>query len=345
MSKITKNVHLALQGGGAHGAYTWGILDKILEDGRLNIDGLCATSAGAFNAAILSYGRLKGGNDGAREALHKFWLAVSDAGNHTNDIPTPIDNLILYWNISVFDTLSHVVSPYQFNPWNKNILRDILNNLVDFDELKQAKSTALFISATNVRNGKVKVFKTHELSTDVILASSCLPYLFQAVKVGDEFYWDGGFTGNPAIFPLFYLDEKTNDIIIVHINPMVRSKLPTLSNEIMNRINEITFNSSLLNEFRAIAFVKKMFNEGWLKPEFEKKLRDIHIHSIRADQALHDFDATSKYDTHWHFLTSLRDLGRIEAKNWLDQNFDSIGKISTVNLHKDFLDDSNNGIV
>lgn len=343
MTRTQKDVHMGLQGGGAHGAFTWGILDKILEDGRLNIDGICATSAGSFNAAILSYGRLKGGNEGAREALYNFWFKVSRTGHHQNEIPTPIDNFILYWNMSVFDSLSHVVSPYQFNPNNANVLRDILLESVNFDELKKANSTNLFISATNVRTGKVRVFNTKELSADVILASSCLPNLYQAVKVGDDYYWDGGYTGNPAIFPLFY-HGNTNDVIIVHINPMIRSKLPTSSHEIINRQNEITFNSSLLHEFRAIAFVKKMFNEGWLKDEFKSKLKDIHIHSIRADEALHDFNATSKYDTHWHFLTNLRDLGRIEAATWLEANFDSIGKKSTVDLHKDFLDDINDGI-
>ncbi|MGB4191081.1 MAG: patatin-like phospholipase family protein [Rickettsiales bacterium] len=344
MSKITKNVHMALQGGGSHGAFTWGILDKILEDGRLNIDGLCATSAGSMNAVLFSYGRLKGGNEGAREILHNFWQDVSKAGHHPNEIPTPMDSFMLYWNLSVFDAISHAVSPYQFNPTNSNILRDILSSHVDFEELRKGKSTNLFISATTVRTGKVRVFNTAEISLDVVMASACLPYLFQAVKVDDEYYWDGGYTGNPAIFPLFYHGD-TNDVIIVHINPMVRSKLPVNSNEIMNRINEITFNSSLLSEFRAIAFVKKIIKEGWIKDEFKHNLRNIFVHSIRADQALQDFNATSKFDTHWHFLTNLRDLGRIEAKIWLDENFSAIGNKSTVNLRKDFLDEHTDGII
>ena len=337
MKKMKKDVHMALQGGGAHGAYAWGILDKILEDGRLDIDGLCATSAGSLNAAVFAYGRLKGGNEGARTALHDFWKDVSNAGHHQNEIPTPLDNMMLYWNISVFDTLSHVISPYQFNPFSTNILREIFSKHVNFDELRKAKSTNLFISATNVRTGKVRVFDSSEISLDVVMASACLPYLFKAVKVGDDHYWDGGYTGNPAIFPLFYHGE-TKDVIVVHINPMVRSKLPTDSNEIMNRVNEITFNSSLIHEFRAIAFAKKILEEGWIKDEYKHKLRDIFVHSIRADEALHDFNATSKFDTHWHFLTHLRDLGRIQAEIWLEDHFDSIGKESTVDLHKDFLD-------
>ena len=344
MAKVIKNVNLALQGGGAHGAFAWGILDKILEDGRLNIDGLCATSAGSLNASVFSYGRLKGGNDGARHALYDFWQDVSKARVHYSDIPTPFDNIFLYWNLSIFDTFSRIFSPYQFNPFNVNILRDILIKHVKFDELKAANSTNLFISATTVRTGKVRIFNSCEISLDVVMASACLPYLFQAVKVGDEYYWDGGYTGNPAIFPLFY-KGTTKDVIVVHINPIIRSKLPTNSNEIMNRINEITFNSSLLHEFRAVAFVNKILEKGWIKDEYRHNLREILVHSIRADESLHDFNVSSKFDTHWNFLISLRDLGRIKAKEWLDENFDAIGERSTVDLHKNFLDDKNDRII
>ncbi len=341
---IKKKIHMALQGGGAHGAFTWGILDKILEDGRLEIDGLCSTSAGSLNAAVFAYGMLKNGNEGARKLLHDFWKSVSEIAHHSAEAPTPYDNMIRYYNLSLFDSLSHIVSPYQFNPFNYNTLRDVLAKHVNFDELKKAESTNLFISTTVVRTGKVRIFNTSELSLDVIMASACLPYLFQAVKIEDEYYWDGGYMGNPAIFPLFY-HGNTNDVVVVHINPMTRSKLPTNANEIMNRINEVTFNSSLLHEFRAIAFVNKLLEENWLKDEHKHKLRNIFVHSIRADEALHDFDVSSKFDTHWHFLTSLRDLGRIEATKWLEDHFDKIGNQSTVDLHKEFLDGRNDGIV
>ena len=341
---VKKKIHIALQGGGAHGAFTWGILDKILEDGRLEIDGLCSTSAGSLNAAVYSYGKLKGGAEGARKALHDFWQDVSQLSHSSTEVPTPFDNFIRYYGLSVFDNLSHIISPYQFNPLNYNLLKDVLGKHVDFEELKKDKATNLFISTTTVRTGKVRIFETSELSLDVIMASACLPYLYQAVKIGDEYYWDGGYMGNPAIFPLFYHGD-TNDVVVVHINPMTRSKLPTNANEIMNRINEITFNSSLLHEFRAVAFVNKILEEGWIKDEFKHNLRHILIHSIRANEALHDFDVSSKFDTHWHFLTSLRDLGRIEATNWLNDNFDNIGKKSTVDLHKDFLSNRDDGIV
>lgn len=344
MTIAKKKIHMALQGGGAHGAFTWGILDKLLEDGRLEIDGLCATSAGSMNAAVFSYGRLKGGNEGARKALHDFWRNISEIGHHSAETPTPFDNFVRYYNLSLFDNFSHMVSPYQFNPFNYNILRDVLASHVNFDELRKSDSTNLFISTTTVRSGKVRVFNKSEVTLDVIMASACLPYLYQAVKIGDEYYWDGGYMGNPAIFPLFYHGD-TRDVVVVHINPMTRSKLPVNANEIMNRINEITFNSSLLHEFRAIAFVNKILEQGWVKDEFKHNLRYILVHSIRADEALHDFDVSSKFDTHWHFLNSLKDLGRIEATNWLNDNFNNIGKKSTVNLHKDFLDTRDDGIV
>ena len=336
MTKKQKTVHMALQGGGSHGAYTWGILDELLEDGRLKFDGMCSTSAGSLNAAVFAYGQMKGGSEGAREALHNFWFSVSRMSSSVTDTPTPFDDFLRQSALNIFDNLSHIVSPYQFNPLNYNILRDILAKQVNFEELKHSKSSNLFISATNVRTGKVRIFNNHELSLDVIMASACLPYLFQAVQIEDEYYWDGGYMGNPAIFPLFYHGD-TRDVIVVHINPMVRSKLPTNSNEIMNRINEITFNSSLLHEFRAIAFVNKLLENDWLKDEYKHNLRHIFVHSIRADEALHDFDVSSKFDTHWSFLTALRDLGRIEARNWLKLHFDNVGKRSSVDLHQEFL--------
>ncbi len=332
------SVATSLQGGGAHGAFTWGVLDKLLEDGRVNIDSISACSAGSLTAAVFAQGRLKGGNDGARQALHDFWKKVSQVEHLSTEHQKPVyDTFMRYFQYNAFDNITKMLSPYQFNRLNINPLRNIVESLVDFDELKYNKMTGLFITTTNVRTGKVRVFNTEEISLDVVMASACLPYLFQAVKVDDDYYWDGGYSGNPAIFPLFY-HSTTRDVIVVHINPMIRSKLPTKSNEIANRINEITFNCSLLHEFRAIDFVKKILKEGWIKDEHRHNLHDMYIHSIRADEALHAFNVTSKFDTHWYFLTYLRDLGRIEAKNWLAENFNNIGKKSTVDLHRDFLD-------
>jgi len=338
-----KIIHLALQGGGAHGAFTWGILDKLLEDGRVDFDGICATSAGSINAVLLTYGKMLGGAEGAREALHNFWHRLSSMGNVFGmQTIEPIDKIARHISHNIVESFTHLVSPYEFNPLNYNILRELLASQVDFEKLKSYKDSNLFISTTNVRTGKVRIFNNSELSLDVIMASTCLPYLFQAVKIDGEHYWDGGYMGNPAIFPLFYHNSKTSDVLIVHINPIVRNELPTSSSEILNRVNEITFNSSLLSELRAVAFVNKLHSQGWLKEEHRSKLKYILVHSIRADEALIGYDVSSKFDIHWNSLTNLRDLGRIEAEKWLKNHYAQIGKESSIDLSKEFL---NNEIV
>jgi NTE family protein len=335
--KKKKTINLALQGGGAHGAFAWGVIDYFLESGVLDFSGICATSAGSMNATVFAYNhaKYKGDREKIREGLHNFWQDISKStflsSDHGNGL---FSKHLRNMNYSVMDIMSHIMSPYQFNPANLNMLRDILQKNVDFEELNKFKDVKLFISATNVRTGKVKVFSTEEICINVVMASACLPYLFQAVKVGDDYYWDGGFTGNPAIFPLFYEKNCSNDVLVVHINPIVRSKLPTEPGEIMNRMNEITFNSSLISEYRAIAFVNKMLNEGWLKDEYKDKVRHIRMHAIRADLALQGFDVSNKFDTHWENLSHLKSLGRIEAKKWVESCLDMVGKHSTVDLEK-----------
>jgi NTE family protein len=330
---MAKRVNLALQGGGAHGAFTWGVLDRLLEDGRIDIEGICGTSAGALNATVLAYGHMRGGNDGAREVLHSFWRAVSDismfpfVGWHIHD------TLIFNW----FETMTRFVSPYQFNPLNINPLRQILERHVDFESLRRNGNIKLFVSTTNVRTGQLRVFHTHELTLDAVMASACIPFVFQAVAIDHEYYWDGGYMGNPPLFPLCYHTES-RDVIVVHINPIVRDKLPTDPAEIMNRINEISFNSSLLREFRAIAFVTKLIEEGWLKDEYKGRLKQIFVHSIRADQALADGSVASKFSLDWSFLTALRNRGRLAAAAWLEQHFASVNHRSTVDLRAEFLD-------
>jgi NTE family protein len=337
-----KMIHLALQGGGAHGAFTWGILDELLEDGRIDFDGICATSAGSMNAVVLTHGKMIGGNDGARKALHQFWLSISKISNIFGSVKSEnFDKISRHVSHSIFETFTHLISPYQFNPFNYNILRDVIESQVDFEKLKNYKSSNLFISTTNVRTGKARVFNNSELSLDVVMASTCLPYLFQAVEINGEHYWDGGYMGNPAIFPLFYHKNTTDDVMIIHINPIVRNELPTSASKIMNRINEITFNSSLIAELRAVAFVNKLKSQEWLKDEYSDKLKHIFVHAIRADEVLIDHGITSKFDTSWKFLLHLKNLGKIEAKNWLKQNFSKLGKESTVDLYKEFLTSDN----
>jgi NTE family protein len=340
--KGSKSINLALQGGGAHGAFAWGVIDKFLEDGRIEIEGVSGTSAGSMNAVVLAYGMLKG-KEGAREALHDFWKAISDAGQKYSPIKQmPWEqfmqghNLDKAWASEMFKLVTHAFSPYQLNPTNFNPLRDVLEAEVDFDELDRSQKTKLFLSATNVRTGKVRVFHTHEITSDVVLASACLPYLFQAVEIGGEHYWDGGYMGNPVLYPLFYHTDS-RDVLIVHINPIERPGPPTMSNDIFNRINEITFNSSLIKELRSVYFVQKLIDEGWIKEEFKKRLKYVLIHSIRADNALSDLSVSSKFANDWNFLTMLRDRGRASAAQWLADHYDDLGNKSSVDMKKEFL--------
>ena len=337
-----KCINLALQGGGAHGAFAWGVMDKFLEDGRIEIEGLSGTSAGSMNAVVYAFGALKG-KEGAREALHNYWQAISDAGQKYSMIKrTPWEQMFGGWNMerSVasegFKLLTSTFSPYQLNPMNFNPLREVLEAHVNFEELDASPMTKLFLSATNVRTGKVRVFKTHEITADVVLASACLPFLFQAVEIEGEHYWDGGYMGNPALYPLFYHTES-RDVVILHINPIERAGPPTQSSEIANRVNEITFNSSLIKELRSVYFVQQLLDLGKIKDEFRDDFKYVLIHSIRADNALADLSVSSKFACEWDFLTMLRDRGRDCASEWLEQHFDDLGVRSTVDLKREFL--------
>ncbi len=332
----TRRVNLALQGGGSHGAYAWGILDYFLEDGRLAIEGISGTSAGSMNAVVCAYGRLVGGADGAREKLHDFWKAMSDAGRAFNlgaRLPGAGERSPAF---EAFKVMTGALSPYQWNPLNINPLRRVLEAQVDFAALRACKVTKLFISATSVRSGKARVFGTAEVSADVVLASACLPMVFQAVEIDGEAYWDGGYMGNPVLYPLFY-ETESRDVIIVHINPVDRPGVPRLAHEIEDRMNEITFNASLIKELRAVAFVQKLLDDGWIKDEFRGRLKNVLLHSVRADRALEGLSVASKFDLDWAFLTDLRDRGRETARAWLARNHDDIGVRSTVDVRKEFL--------
>ena len=337
-----KNINLAFQGGGAHGAVTWGVADRLLEDDRLAIGAISGCSAGAVNAAAVAYGLHRNGAEGARETLDHLWKRISDAGKLYSPVrsgPFPLlrgaADMINAWSYRMFDVMTRSLSPYQFNPFDINPLRDILEDAIDFRSLRECKVTKLFIAATNVRSGKVHVFETDDISTDVVCASACLPFLFKAVEIDGEHYWDGGYMGNPVLFPFFY-EADSADIVIVHVNPIERGDVPKTAPDIMNRINEISFNSSLLRELRAVSFVHKLLDDGWLKDEYRDQLRDIRIHSIRSDEALASFDIASKFRTDWPFLTGLKARGREIADAWLDENFDKIGEESSVDLRTMF---------
>lgn len=321
-----KRVNLALQGGGSHGAYAWGVLDSFLADGGLEIEGISGTSAGSVNAVVYAYGNLVGGVDGARELLATFWKRLSGgAGGFAHPHA-----------FQVFKMMTGSVSPYQWNPFNWNPFREALERTVDFEELRGCKSTKLFIATTNVETGKARIFTTPEVSADVVMASSCLPFLFQAVEIEGAHYWDGGYMGNPVLYPLFY-ETKSRDVIIVHINPIERPGVPRRAHEIENRLNEITFNASLIKELRAVAFVQKLVSEGWLKPEFLGKLKNVLMHSVRADKALLDLSVESKFSLDWKFLQELHRRGEATGKQWLAANRGDIGRRSSVDLREQFL--------
>ena len=337
-----KKVNLAFQGGGAHGAVTWGVADRLLEDDRLAIEAISGCSAGAVNAAAVAYGLHQGGAEGAREALDSLWKRISEAGQYyspvrANPFPAAIGgaDLINAWTYQAFDAVTRTLSPYQFNPFDVNPLRDILDGCIGFESLRHCDVTKLFVAATNVRTGKVQVFETHEMSTDVVCASTCLPFLFKAVEIDGEHYWDGGYMGNPVLFPFFY-QADSSDVVIVHVNPIEREELPKTAPDIMNRVNEISFNSSLLRELRAISFVHKLLDDGWIKEEYRDRLRDIRIHSIRSDKAMADYDISTKFRTDFAFLNELKSKGRAIAEDWLKENYDAVGERSSVDLRAMF---------
>ncbi|GJL80493.1 MAG: alpha/beta hydrolase [marine bacterium B5-7] len=331
-------INLALQGGGAHGAFTWGILDRLLEDGRLDIEAISGTSAGAMNAVVLCHGYVADGRDGARQSLNDFWKSVSDAAQFSPIRRSAIDMFMGNWSLDTspafmfFDILSRVASPYDLNPLNINPLRDLLESIVDFEKLQKAREIRLFIAATNVHTGRVRVFRCAELTADCVMASACLPFLFQAVEIDGIPYWDGGFMGNPVLYPFFY-ECKSKDILLVQINPTVRNETPKSAREILNRMNEITFNSSLMKELRAVEFVGRLIDEGHIDEGYYRK---IFMHVIHGDEALREMSASSKVNAEWLFLTTLRDLGRQTAKAWLEKNLDLVGTRSSVDLRQFF---------
>ncbi|PWK76372.1 patatin-like phospholipase family protein [Aminobacter sp. AP02] len=329
-----KPINIALQGGGSHGAFSWGVLDRLLEDGRLDIKAVSGTSAGAMNAVALGDGWMRGGAEGARAKLDDFWRAVARKGRFSPVQRSPWDMLWGNWSIENtpgyiwFDTMSRVFSPYVANPLNLNPLRDVVAEEIDFANVRACKDIDLFISATNVETGQLHVFSDGEIDLDTMMASACLPQVFQAVEIKGVPYWDGGYGGNPAIYPFFKANE-TDDVLLVQINPVVREQTPKTANEIQNRIDEITFNAGLLREFRAIAFIKELIAAGRL-PHGE--FHDIRMHRIDADEAFKDLSASSKVNAEWAFLEYLRDLGRTAASDWLEDNFDSVGKQATLDL-------------
>ncbi len=334
---IRKKVNLALQGGGAHGAFTWGVLDVLLADERLAIEGISGTSAGAMNAGIVAgiLGRDTHGHaDDARAALRQFWRDVSIDGKLSTGQRVLADIVLAPWRLgmaaasSFVDVTRRFASPYEFNPLDINPLRGVVESHIDCAAIQGGKGPKLFVSATNVYTGRLRVFRNPEITPDVLMASAALPYLFRAVTIDDEPYWDGGFMGNPALYP-FFTETETADIILVQINPVERRELPNTSMEIMERINEITFNAPLLSELRAVEFVARLIDEGRLKGTHYKSIR---MHRIEAQATLNDYGATSKMKADWRFFEELAVHGRKAARAFLDAHFDDIGVKGTLDL-------------
>jgi NTE family protein len=349
-------VNLALQGGGSHGAFTWGVLDALLEDGRIAIEGISGTSAGAMNAVALAHGFAQtqgksklSANDAARASLTDFWngvvamgalgeaqrapfnMLMGSLGGDASPIGQMMASMTNMWSTAVTQSMS----PYQNNPLDINPLKEFLEKQIDFKAIAALKDIKIFVVATGVSTGKAEIFSGKRLTAKAVMASACMPTLFKAVEIDGEHYWDGGYSGNPAIHPLIY-NCTSRDIMLVQINPIKRDKLPTTAAQIMDRMNEITFNAGLLAEMRAIDFVKRLIAQGKLDASHYK---DVLMHRIDGGELLEDYNAASKVSTNSQMIHKLRELGRENAKAWLAKNFTALGVNATVNLARDYLDD------
>ena len=338
-----RGLSLALQGGGAHGAFEWGILDRLLEDETIEIKAVTAASAGAMNAVCLAHGMTVGGRDEARKTLDAFWRGTNRAGGQnvfgdssiwTKAFAGP-DWLKNSPGWRMAETFAMSLSPYEFNPFNLNPLHDILEASVNFEAIREHSPIKLYIAATAVRRSKAKIFRETELTARHIMASACLPQVFQAVEIDGEPYWDGGFLANPPLWPLFY-DDTPDDILVVSLNPFVREETPKSPGEIMDRLNEIAFSAPLTAELRAVAFVQELIEKDRLTPEARGHYRHIRMHAIEADGWIDDLSMGSKSNTEWTFLNDLRSRGRAAAEEWLKTCFADVGVRSSVDLQARF---------
>lgn len=327
-------LNLALQGGGAHGAFTWGVLDYLLEDGRVDLDGLSGTSAGAMNAVVLADGLLKGGRDGARQALAEFWSAVADSVPFNAAVSSldgeshtlsPTLKLLIQW--------SRYFSPYELNPFDLNPLRDILSERIDFPRLRATDKIRLFIAATHANSGRLRLFRNWELSTDAILASACLPTLHHAVEIDGEPYWDGGYCANPAIYPLVF-DCAAQDVVLVLLSPLLHGTAPRTAAEIQSRALELAFSANFLREMGMLAHARAYGGgPGWLKlGRLERRLAGTRFHMIESQDLIGHFSTETKLAAHLPFLEKLRDMGRGRAKEWLARTRGDLGRRASIDI-------------
>lgn len=336
-----KLVNLALQGGGAHGAFSWGVIDRLLEDGRIGFESISGTSAGAMNAVVVADGLLQGGPDRAREKLESFWRHIS-----LDALSGPLhrsffDMLFSNWSMDnnpaliMMDMVTRVVSPYQFNPLNINPLQNLLEREVDFDRFQSADAIRVFISATNVHTGRVRVFTGPEVTAQTVMASACLPFAFQAVEIDGVPYWDGGYMGNPVLFPFY--ECRSLDVLLVQTIPIARHETPKTAREILDRVNEISFNASLIKELVNVDFVNRGIKDGTLSGS---GVKELYLHAISAAGEFEHLASSSKLNAEWMFLCHLRDLGRKAADQWLADCHARVGREGTLELTSFWADGS-----
>lgn len=333
-----KAINLALQGGGAHGAFSWGVLDRLLEDERIAFDSVSGASAGAMNAVVLAEGLAHGGAEAARDTLRRFWTSIGDAARTSPLQRAPWQQWSGGWSLDTspaylwLDLISRVASPYDLNPFDYNPLRDVLERLVNFDAVRACECIKVFISATNVESGRAKVFSHEELTVDHVLASASLPLLYKAVWIDGAPYWDGGYMGNPPLWPIFD-NAHSDDVVIVQINPFHRAGAPRTARDIVNRLNEITFNGSLLRELRTVDFITRLIDAGRLEGT---GYRRVLMHLIEDEAFIETLGASSKLNAESAFLDTLFERGRAAADRWLTAHFDSVGERSSLDIARLF---------
>jgi len=339
-----KPIALALQGGGAHGAFAWGLLDRLLEDGRLAPKVFTGASAGAMNAVVAADGLLAGGRKGARESLAAFWMAMADASGAFGAIPSVWESLMKNLGINpsagfaAFDAALRAASPYDLNPLNLHPLRDIIAQHVDFDRLTRQRRLRVHISATDVRTGRARVFDTHELTPDVLIASACLPALFQAVEIDGAPYWDGGYSANPPLMPLLRPGSPA-DVVLAPLNPQRCEETPRTADDILRRVTEISFNAPYLAELKTLAVAKRLARGGPIATGLLGRVRRLRLHPIPSDAGLAGLTNFSKHKTDRASLEDLRDRGRETASLWLRSTFARIGKRASLDVEAEFLSD------
>ncbi len=338
--KQEKTINLALQGGGSHGAFTWGVLERLLEEEDLSIEGICGTSSGAMNATLMIYGLHTGGRERAQQLLREFWKKLSQ-NNSLGLLDSPwmrwwqghkgnLDFSPTYWLSKIGPFF---MSPYMFNPLAINPLKEVLEELIDFEELQGFSHRRLFVSATNVKTGRARIFEGKEIVLDCLLASACLPQANQAIQIGDDFYWDGGFMGNPPLYPLIY-NTSSQDILLVQVNPIHIPEVPQSPEAIQDRVSELSFNSSLMIELRAIQYLNELKQAGY---DCDGRIREVYIHSINPEKDLWDLNDSSRLNVSWDFLDNLRSWGYRYAEEWLEAHKSLVGKVSSCDVRARFM--------